>query len=173
LDQEDKKQKQRVQKIYYSKKTFEPKELRELLKICNPLYTAIILISATGGLRKSEVLALKKEWIKLDTNPPEINIPAHITKTEQERTTYITQETKEAIENWIKVRDNYMESSISRMKANNPNNKLVATGFSHPENLFPINASCVGSYYRRKLKRTLHFILKMIEPIEYYITSIH
>ena len=77
---------------------------------------ALFLFLATSGMRIDEVLHLKLSMINFKRDPPLITIPGSISKTGDPRITFITQETKGYLEEWIKIRKSYITTAISKTK---------------------------------------------------------
>ena len=69
-----------------------PEQIRLLIDKAEPRRKAIYLIALSSLMRIGEVLSLKKEDFDTTSNPIKIIIQAEITKEDEDRETYITQE---------------------------------------------------------------------------------
>jgi integrase len=90
---------------------------------------ALFLTLASSGMRIGEALALTFNDIDLDQNPAFIQIRGENTKTGDQRFTFIGKEAKEALMEWLKVREAYM------VQAQNKNAGFLQHGFSGPRPL--------------------------------------
>ena len=89
--------------------------LKQILQHAPLKHKALFLTLATSGMRIGECLQLTTKDIDLGYKPPKIEIPANITKTGIPRTTFITNETKEILAQWInKERAKYIKTSLKR-----------------------------------------------------------
>lgn len=113
---------------------------------------AIILTLASAGLRIGECLSLSVDDIKLDETPVRIVIRAAKAKNKHARFTYCSQEAKEAIAAWLKVRDSFLLESAKH------NQNLIKAGkyeASQVDNklLFPVSDSQINSSWEVCLKK--------------------
>lgn len=88
---------------------------------------ALILILASSGMRLNEALSITISDIDLKANPAMITIRGEYTKTGDYRFTFISREAIEALTEWLKVREQYLQSSANR------NNGLVQHGKATPK----------------------------------------
>jgi len=75
---------------------------------------AVALALLSSGMRIGEALQLKLDDLELDKDPVKVNIRGEYTKTGNKRITFISQEAKEVILEWLKVRSQYIESAIAK-----------------------------------------------------------
>jgi integrase len=75
---------------------------------------ALTLLLASSGMRIGEALKLKIEDIDLEREPARINIKGEYTKTGNPRIAFCSKETKEAIKEWLKIRENYLKQACGR-----------------------------------------------------------
>lgn len=100
---------------------------------------ALILVLASSGMRINEALSLPLEDIDFKTTPTTITIRGENAKTGDNRITFISTEATQAVNEWLKVRQNYITSSAKR------NNGLVQSGRGNTKNgeddgrLFPFS----------------------------------
>lgn len=75
---------------------------------------ALYLTLLSSGMRIGEALQLKLSDIDLTSDPVAVHIRAEYTKTGEKRLTFISQEAKEAIQEWLKVRSKYIEAASGK-----------------------------------------------------------
>jgi integrase len=93
-----------------------PEELKEILQHSKSITSkAIFMTLATSGMRIGELLGLTFDNINLNTTPARINIPSHLTKNGEKRITFITEETKGVLKEYIEhYREKYIKISSSK-----------------------------------------------------------
>lgn len=69
------------------------------------------LTLASSGMRIGELLQIKLEDLEWDSTPCKINIRGEYTKTGNSRVAFISKEARETIEEWLKVRDQYVKAA--------------------------------------------------------------
>jgi integrase len=95
---------------------------KELRQIINPMPLqgkALYLLMASSAMRPTEALHLRMDDLELDLDPPRVHIrvrPDESVKSGNSRTTFISYEAKEAIEEWLRVRDEYLKSAVGRSR---------------------------------------------------------
>jgi len=97
-----------------------PPTVPELKKIINELPTrgkAFYLLLASSGMRIGEVLQLQPNDLELDKSPARVNLRGEYTKTGNSRLTFMSSEARESLVEWLKQRDTYMKTAISRSRA--------------------------------------------------------
>ncbi|GAG67840.1 unnamed protein product [marine sediment metagenome] len=77
---------------------------------------ALFLFAASSGMRINEILKLTPEMVNLDVDPPRVNIPGNISKTGDPRITFLTEEAKEYLLEWYKIRNDYLQLAIRKTK---------------------------------------------------------
>ena len=141
-------------------------QFRQLMIHADARAKAFFMTLATSGMRIGEALQLEfrdfpflqrkdGEVIFLDVtklrHPEEQNmiIIRHSAKTGRRRITFITDETKEALKEWLKKRDRYMKVSSMR----GPHCK-VRFEQDYLDRVFPFTYAPVGTMWRRLLTQT-------------------
>lgn len=127
--------------------------IRQLMEHMSVNGKALILTLASSGMRIGEALQIDLDDVNLDANPPTIIIRGAITKNGNNRITFINREAKQTLEEWLKVRDKYLKSSL------NKNVGLVNRGIGNlkDENdsrLFPFSYDNVKEIWDNVLKKT-------------------
>jgi integrase len=90
------------------------KELRSIIQHLPIHGKALFLTLPSSGMRINEALQLKLKDIDLNADPVTIDIQAEYTKTKIRRWGFISSEAKEAVEDWLKQRDDYITTSVGR-----------------------------------------------------------
>ena len=89
-------------------------ELKKILSHMSTLGKALFSVLASSGMRIGETLKLELEDINLETDPAEITIRGEYTKSGNWRYAFISKEAKGFLEEWLKERDNYLETAIKK-----------------------------------------------------------
>ena len=92
------------------------KELKQILTHANAMKKSLFLIACSSGIRISTILQLEPSDVDLECNPPKITIPSNITKTGNPRYCFMSNEAKAALIEYLKIRDDYLQSAINRSK---------------------------------------------------------
>ncbi len=100
-------------------------QLKQILQHGTLKDRALFLMAASSGMRISEVLQLEEEDIDFNHNPVMIRIRGEISKNGLPRITFISNESKEVLLEWLKVRDDYLKQAIS---------KTIKSPLAHPKN---------------------------------------
>jgi len=91
-------------------------QLKEILQHGETKARALFLLLSSSGMRIQEALHLTTNDINMSTTPAIINIRGETTKTGNRRTTFMSQEAKEALKAWLKERDQYLNNAITKSK---------------------------------------------------------
>jgi len=75
---------------------------------------ALFLTLASSGMRIGEALQLKLNDLDLNRDPAKIYIRGEYTKSGNPRIAFISSEAKEAIEEWLKVREQYIGGAVRK-----------------------------------------------------------
>jgi integrase len=116
-------------------------ELRRIIAHMPIQGKALYLTLASSGMRTGESLRLQLDDVELDQTPAKIKIKGEYTKTGNSRIAFISREAKEAIEEWLKVRSNYLQAAAAKSKRRS-HYKLEFKGKSTEDSsLFPFEDS--------------------------------
>ena len=114
---------------------------------------ALILALASSGMRINEALTLTLDDINLKVKPSEITLRGENTKTGDNRFTFISSEATQAINEWLKVRSEYIRTSTNR------NNGLVKSGRGNKKTgeddgrLFPFSDQNASALWDNSLEK--------------------
>ena len=89
-------------------------ELRKILNLMDIKGKTLFLVLATSGMRIGEALQLRVEDFELDKDPARVNIRGVYTKTGNSRVAFISSEAKEAVEQWLRIRGDYLKQASGR-----------------------------------------------------------
>jgi len=84
-------------KIKERRKPLSREQIEKMLSFCNMKYKAYFLCEASGGFRGGELLGLKLSNFNFNSDPVLVTIPGPLTKTGEERETYISNEAVKAL----------------------------------------------------------------------------
>jgi len=108
-------------------KDMDTETIRIILQHLDVKGRALLLVLASSGMRINEALSVTLDDVDLKSKPACITIRGETSKTGDNRITFITPEAAQAINEWLKVRADYILSSANR------NNGLVKNGKGHPK----------------------------------------
>jgi len=152
-------------------------ELRKILNLMDIKGKALFLVLATSGMRIGEALKLKVEDFELDKDPVRVNIRGAYTKTGNSRIVFISSEAKEAVEQWLRIRSDYLKQASGRSwKHSKPTEDPRMFPFDRPTaytmwknalekagliqrdnqtNRFIIHPHCLRKFFRSKLAQVI------------------
>ncbi len=109
---------------------------------------AAFLVQISTGRRLGEVLKLKVSDIDLEHDPPTVRFSSRGTKTKQALLRYLTSEAKEAIDEWLVKRSEYIGSSSAKCRG------IKTTKDVKSDRLFPFSAHVPEAIWNRALENT-------------------
>ena len=126
--------------------------LRKILSHMDLKGKTVVLVLASSGMRIGEILQVKLSDVDLTSTPPEMVVRGEYTKSGDTRTVFISNEAKEALNEWLKVRDSYLKSALNRNKG------LVEKGEAkgktiNDNRLFPFSDKNVRVMWENALKK--------------------
>lgn len=133
----------KAQRTWIKDKVPTPEVLKTILQHTDIKGKALFLTLATSGMRIGEALYLKPKHIHLNETPVRIELPSEATKTGEARTTFITNEARDAINEWLKLRDKYVQYADK-----------VTTSGSRPKNdtrIFPYSYQTAWEMWKRAI----------------------
>jgi integrase len=114
------------------------KQLRRILTHMPIHGKALYLILSSSGMRIGEALAIDKDDdLDLSQTPVKVKIRGTNTKTGESRIAFISKEAKEAIEEWLKTRDQYLTSAAAKCKERSHYKAKFLGKDSEDNRLFP------------------------------------
>jgi integrase len=93
-----------------------PTEFKNMLQHGDIKDKALFLFLSTSGMRIDECLNITIPMVDLKNDPVMIKLPGSITKTGDPRITFITQEAKHYLMEWLKLREKYIKTAIQKTK---------------------------------------------------------
>ncbi|KYK20866.1 hypothetical protein AYK25_04310 [Thermoplasmatales archaeon SM1-50] len=117
-------------------------ELQRILSHGTVMDKAFFSILFSSGMRIGELAKMPKNqgkeiYIYFDENPVRIDIPETITKNGERRTTFMSNEAKKFLQEWLRVRDDYINNVAFRSQ--NLPNKIKERITPKDPRLFPYN----------------------------------
>ena len=89
-------------------------EFKRMLRHGDVKDKALFLFTMSSGMRIDEALQITPDMMDLDQKIPIIKLPGSITKTGDPRITFISQEAKDYLQEWLKIRKQWLRRSIKR-----------------------------------------------------------
>ena len=121
-------------------------ELRKVLSHMPIHGKAISLLLSSSGIRIGEALGLCLDDLLLDEEPVRIQIRGEITKTGNSRYAFASREAKEAINEWLKVRKDYLEAASGKSHKHEKS--------AEDDKLFPFGSSTLYMVWNGALEKT-------------------
>lgn len=127
--------------------------IRTILQHLDVKGRALVLVLASSGMRINEALTVLLEDIDVKSKPVTITIHGENSKTGDNRITFISSEAAQAVNEWLKVRPEYIRTSAKR------NNGLVKIGRGNPKNgeddgrLFPFSDQNANALWDNALEK--------------------
>lgn len=88
--------------------------LRQILTHCDTKGKALFLFLESSGIRVGEALQLDFNDLNLESMPVKVNVRGEYTKSGDKYYSFISKEAKEALDEWLKVRGEYLRTSVRR-----------------------------------------------------------
>jgi integrase len=108
-------------------KDMDTETVRTILQHLDVKGRALVLVLASSGMRINEALTVTLDDIDFKSKPSVITIRGENSKTGDNRITFLSAEATQAVNEWLKVRSEYIRTSASR------NNGLVKSGRGNPK----------------------------------------
>jgi integrase len=126
--------------------------LKRILTHMDAKGRALVLVLASSGMRIGEALTVKLDDVRINENPAEIVVRGETSKTGDQRTVFISTEAREAVQEWLKVRADYLAAAAGK------NTGLLRNGQSgekatEDDRLFPFTDNNVREIWRNTLRR--------------------
>ncbi|MEF8848837.1 MAG: tyrosine-type recombinase/integrase [Candidatus Thermoplasmatota archaeon] len=122
-------------------------QLAEILSNGRIQEKAFFMVLATSGMRIGEATQLKLEDIDFSNRPTKINVRAEYTKTNEERFTFITEESSRYVKEWLKQRELYLQYALKTAE------KLNKPKSEEDGRVFPFEAQTARKWWKRLLKK--------------------
>jgi len=148
----------------------ETNDLKKIMLHMDIRTKAVALIAVSSGMRIDEIMHLLPSDMHLEETPARINIRSEISKNNKRRTTFISTEAKNVLDEWLRkneegisTRDIYLKTAVEKCNCNykkNPNDKRI---FPYTNNTvryawnLAIKKAGYGNKDIRTKRRKLHF----------------
>jgi len=120
-------------------------ELRRMLMHMPIQGKALFLTLASSGMRIGEALQLEVEDFEFGKQPCKVNIRGGYTKTGNPRVAFVSKETVVAIQEWLKVRLDYLKSAVGKSHLHEKK--------AEDSRLFPFEITTAYSMWKKALKK--------------------
>jgi integrase len=121
-------------------------ELKKLLLHMPIQGKALFLTLESSGMRIGELLKSNIDDLFLNEDPARIQLRGEITKTGNPRHVFFSREAKEALTEWLKVRDDYLKSAVRKSHFHDKDE-------DNPR-VFPFNVSTAYSMWKKALHKS-------------------
>ncbi|HUU87309.1 MAG TPA: site-specific integrase [Candidatus Glassbacteria bacterium] len=115
---------------------------------------AFSLISSSSGMRIGEILKLTLDDFDINQIPTPINVSGAISKNGEPRITFMSQEARLMVLEWLEIRDNYIAQASERNYGNSID--------ENDNRLFPFTKSVIYDMWNSALKKTYLFKLDTV-----------
>ena len=122
---------------------------------------ALFFTLESSGIRIGEALGSNIDDLYLNENPARIQIRGEITKTGNSRHAFISRETKEALIEWLKVREDYLKSAVGkshlyqkRLKIKYKDEKTGEIKTKEDPRIFPFDPTTAYSIWKIALHKS-------------------
>ncbi len=120
-------------------------DIKSLMNHADIKMKALVSFLISSGCRIGEVLELYIDDVDMEKSPVQVNIFGSISKTGNPRTTFINEESKHFLLDWLDMRDEWIKSrNMTFIKEDNPDIK---------KKLFPVDYSTVTKSWILLLKK--------------------
>lgn len=130
---------------------------------------ALFLVLVSSGMRIGECLRLKLS----DINETKINIRGEYTKTGNPRVSYISDEAKEYLNEWLKVRQKYLVEASARSVVRPQYIKPFKGKSIEDDRIFPFDANTAHAIWNNALKKSLNGEMQQVGMIKRYLIHPH
>jgi len=114
-------------------------DLKKILSYATAKERAIFLLSSSSGMRIKEILFLKQSDIDFNTNT--VYIKGIYTKSGNPRVSFFTDETKDALNSWLKIRDEYLDKAYRKTRNKYKDGKKIFDVSKKNDRFFPFTYS--------------------------------
>lgn len=133
------------------------KELQQIMEHCKDAREkAFFLMMLSSGIRETEMITIKIKDINFNLEPVMIKVSASASKTKKKRFTFISMEAKNALLEWLKIRDKYLQGLKRRTQGlynylENQHGKKIAV--LKEDYVFPFKPCTVRTWWNRMLDK--------------------
>jgi integrase len=127
--------------------------LKKIIDHCDLKGKALFLFLLSSGIRIGEALKLKLEDINLEQDPALVIIKGEYTRSGNAYYTFISKEAKETLIEWLKIREEYIKSSLHRGQG------LSKTGYGRgikkqkDDRIFPFSLNVAEQIWYNAIKK--------------------
>lgn len=133
-------------------KDMDSTTIRTILQHMDVKGNALVLTVASSGMRIGEALQIELEDVLpyLENNPVMITIRGEYTKTGEQRFVFISREAKDALIEWLKVREQYLKAAVNKNKGL-VNNGIARTKMVDDDRIFPFTQGTAEQIWNNAL----------------------
>ena len=127
--------------------------LRHILAHCDVKGNALFLFLASSGIRVGEALNLQISDIDMTSEPVSVRVRGENTKAGNPYSSFISSEAKEALSQWLNVRDSYFKSAMNKGSGLSKLGNGQGIKAAGDNRLFPFSMSVADSMWVNALKK--------------------
>jgi len=125
----------------------ENSDLRKIVSHLPIHGKTLVLMLSSSGMRIGEAMGLKLSNVTAVGDLLRIQIPGGITKSGNSRITFASRETKEALDEWFKVREQYIKSAVGK-------SHFYHKALENEDRVFPFHQQTAYWIWANALKKT-------------------
>jgi len=115
---------------------------------------ALFLTMASSGIRISEVLKVNTGDIELDKEPARIRISGEFSMAHKPRVIFISREAKEAVQEWLKVRREYLAAASRKSRPREHYKEEFKGKNVEDDRLFPFENNTAYAIWKNMLRKS-------------------
>jgi len=127
-----------------------PNQLKRILTHGDARARSFFLTLLSSGMRIGELCQITKNDLHLDEKPPRIRIHGKYTKSGDARNTFITDEARNSLEAWLKIRKNYLKKNAELLNARFDHYKISVDD----NRVFPFEPQAGRTMWNRMVKNS-------------------
>jgi integrase len=122
-------------------------KLKKILEHCDLKGRALFLFLLSSGTRVGECLKLRLNDVNLNYDPPIVYVHGKYTKSGDSYFSFISKEAKESLLEWLKIREEYINSALNKGKGIN---KIKQ---KEDDRIFPFSYALAVKMWKRALRK--------------------
>jgi integrase len=128
-------------------------KLRRILMHCDAKGNALFMLLATSGIRVGEALKLNLWDVELESDPVKVVVHGANAKEGDNYYSFISSEAKEAVNEWLKIRDSYKHTAKNRGRGLSKLGDGKGVRKSDDRRLFPFSMGVANSMWVRAIEK--------------------
>jgi integrase len=126
---------------------------RNILTHCEDKGKALFLFLATSGIRIGEALQIQPYDIDWSSDPVKVRVRGETAKEGDAYYTFVSSEAKDALSEWLKVKDSYLRSAMNKGRGLSKTVKGRGIKDANDSRIFPFSMSVANSMWMVAVKK--------------------